>query len=186
MAMTAKMIKFCQEYCVDLNATQAAIRAGYSEETAASIGSENLRKPDIERYIKQLQADAVSAAKITRERIATEFGKMAFADIRQAYDKDGNLKHIKKIDPNTAAAINSLETDELFEWQDGVKKTVGITRKLKLSSKQAALDSLAKMGGFFAPEKTEITGKNGEPLYKDKSPDELAGMLSEVLKKIDD
>lgn len=51
--MTAKQRRFCDEYLIDLNATQAAIRAGYSKKTAYSIGNENLNKPEIDRYIKK-------------------------------------------------------------------------------------------------------------------------------------
>lgn len=55
--MTAKMQRFCDEYLIDLNATQAAIRAGYSEKTAYSIGQENLKKPEIKKYIEQRMAE---------------------------------------------------------------------------------------------------------------------------------
>ena len=48
--LTAKQERFCEEYLIDLNATQAAIRAGYSVESAGSIGSENLTKPEIRAY----------------------------------------------------------------------------------------------------------------------------------------
>jgi phage terminase small subunit len=59
--MTAKMQRFCDEYLIDLNATQAAIRAGYSEKTAYSIGQENLNKPEIKKYIAQRMAEKDSA-----------------------------------------------------------------------------------------------------------------------------
>lgn len=55
--MTAKQKRFCDEYLIDLNATQAAIRAGYSESTAGVIGAENLKKPKIEVYIKKRMAE---------------------------------------------------------------------------------------------------------------------------------
>ena len=58
--MTAKQQRFCDEYLIDLNATQAAIRAGYSEKTAAAIGAENLTKPYIEEYIKIRMAEKES------------------------------------------------------------------------------------------------------------------------------
>lgn len=51
--MTAKQQRFCDEYLIDLNATQAAIRAGYSEKTAGAIGNENLKKPKIKEYIDE-------------------------------------------------------------------------------------------------------------------------------------
>ena len=55
--MTAKQQRFCDEYLIDLNATQAAIRAGYSEKTAAVIATENLRKPNIRDYIEKRMSE---------------------------------------------------------------------------------------------------------------------------------
>ena len=54
--LTAKQQRFCDEYLIDLNATQAAIRAGYSEKNARNIASENLAKPNISEYIKNRMA----------------------------------------------------------------------------------------------------------------------------------
>ena len=51
--MTEKQKRFCDEYLIDLNATQAAIRAGYSDKTARAIGNENLMKPNIKNYIAE-------------------------------------------------------------------------------------------------------------------------------------
>ena len=59
--MTAKQMRFCDEYLIDLNATQAAIRAGYSKKTAYSIGEENLNKPEIKKYIEDRMAEKESA-----------------------------------------------------------------------------------------------------------------------------
>lgn len=59
--MTAKQKLFCDEYLIDLNATQAAIRAGYSSKTAKSIGQENLTKPDLKSYIEKRMAEKESA-----------------------------------------------------------------------------------------------------------------------------
>lgn len=58
--MTAKQMRFCDEYLIDLNATQAAIRAGYSKKTAYSIGVENLTKPEIKKYIEKRMAEKES------------------------------------------------------------------------------------------------------------------------------
>lgn len=59
--LTAKQHRFCDEYLIDLNATQAAIRAGYSERTAKSIGNENLTKPDLKAYIEKRMAEKEAA-----------------------------------------------------------------------------------------------------------------------------
>lgn len=57
MALTAKQKRFCDEYLIDLNATQAAIRAGYSKKTARVIGQENLTKPAVKEYIEKRMAE---------------------------------------------------------------------------------------------------------------------------------
>lgn len=62
--LTAKQDRFCQEYLIDLNATQSAIRAGYSEKTAGSIGGENLKKPEIQERIAELKAERCAETKI--------------------------------------------------------------------------------------------------------------------------
>lgn len=58
--MTEKQKRFCDEYLTDLNATQAAVRAGYSKKTAYSIGEENLRKPELKEYIEKRMAEKES------------------------------------------------------------------------------------------------------------------------------
>lgn len=61
MALTAKQQRFCDEYLIDLNATQAAIRAGYSKKTAYSIGEQNLKKLELKKYIEDRMAEKESA-----------------------------------------------------------------------------------------------------------------------------
>lgn len=65
MALTDKQKRFCDEYVIDFNATQAAIRAGYSKKTAGQTGSENLKKPEIEKYIRE-RVEAAEADSVAR------------------------------------------------------------------------------------------------------------------------
>ena len=67
--LTAKQQRFCDEYLVDLNATQAAIRAGYSKRTAYSIGVENLKKPEIKKYIDERMAEKESKLIATQDEV---------------------------------------------------------------------------------------------------------------------
>ena len=69
--LTAKQDRFVAEYLIDLNATQAAIRAGYSEKTAYSIGQENLKKPDIASAISAAQAKRAERTEITQDYVLT-------------------------------------------------------------------------------------------------------------------
>ena len=79
--MTDKQRRFCEEYLVDLNATQAAIRAGYSGKTARSVGNENLTKPDIQKYLSELQLEAQTRTETKRDDIIDELKSIGFADI---------------------------------------------------------------------------------------------------------
>ena len=79
--LTAKQGKFCYEYCWDFNATQAAIRAGYSQKTAKVIGCENLTKPYIQSQIKKLQVNLSETAGISRLMVLREHQKLAFSSI---------------------------------------------------------------------------------------------------------
>lgn len=67
MALTEKMIRFCNEYLIDLNATQAAIRAGYSEDSAGSIGNENLQKPEIQAYLEVRRKEIQSRLELNQD-----------------------------------------------------------------------------------------------------------------------
>ena len=70
--LTGKQKRFCEEYVLDWNATRAAKAAGYSEETAYSIGSENLRKPELKAYIEEIQQDLQKLAGISKLSVLQE------------------------------------------------------------------------------------------------------------------
>lgn len=65
MKMTPKQEAFCREYVIDFNATQAAIRSGYSEKTAGAVGFENLKKPEIQKKVEELKAAATQKAEVS-------------------------------------------------------------------------------------------------------------------------
>lgn len=79
--LTVKQERFCTEYIIDLNATQAAIRAGYSVKTANRIASENLSKPDIQRKIQELQQERAERTEITQDKVLKELAGIGFAPI---------------------------------------------------------------------------------------------------------
>ena len=81
MSMTAKQQTFVQEYLVDLNATQAAIRAGYSPKTAHVIGPENLGKPIIAEAVVAAMEERAERTGITQDQVVTEIARMAFYEI---------------------------------------------------------------------------------------------------------
>jgi phage terminase small subunit len=102
--LTPKQAAFVREYLIDLNATQAAIRAGYSAKTAEKIGSENIRKPDIARAI-QLAMDARSLkVELTAADVLRDINAVKADAMRKTYDKDGN-----EVMANHTAALKALE-----------------------------------------------------------------------------
>ena len=76
-SLTAKQARFVEEYLIDLNATQAAIRAGYSEKTAHSIGAENLIKPEIQNAISEARARISERTELTVDMVVTGLLKEA-------------------------------------------------------------------------------------------------------------
>lgn len=93
--MTLKQKRFVQEYMVDLNATQAAIRAGYSKKTAGSIGQENLKKPAIRSELQVLIQKMGEKAEITQEMVVSELRKIAFAEASDINTSE--LKYTNKL-----------------------------------------------------------------------------------------
>lgn len=135
------------EYLVDLNATQAAIRAGYSPKTAGSQAFDLLKKPEIAAAIEAARLKHASNAGLSIERVLLEAQRLAFFDIRKLVDKDGNPLPINELDDDTAAAIQGLElASERSRDEDGMETTV---RKYKAADKNAALERLFKHLGLF-------------------------------------
>lgn len=79
--LTEKQKRFCEEYLIDLNATQAAIRAGYKEKNARSSACENLTKPDIQLYLQELMQKRSERTGITADTVIQELEKIALSDV---------------------------------------------------------------------------------------------------------
>lgn len=150
--LTGKQKLFCEEYIIDLNATQAAIRAGYSENTSSEIGYENLNKPQIQEYLQRLMAKRAERTQITQDRVLQEYARLAFMDVRKLYNEDGHLKKVQDLDDDTAAAIGSIDVN-IAKDEDGNYEAI---KKYKMVDKKGALDSIGKHLGMFV-EKHEFT-----------------------------
>jgi phage terminase small subunit len=107
--MTPKQTRFVSEYLIDLNATKAAIRAGYSKKTAKSIGQENLTKPDIFARISACQEILLAKNAITADNVLQELARLAFFDVRDLFAPDGSLIPVHKLSRDAAAAIAGFE-----------------------------------------------------------------------------
>lgn len=144
---TPKQAAFITEYLVDRNATQAAIRAGYSAKTAASIGEENLRKPEIRAAVDaRLSALAVRVG-LTAEDVLRERMRLAFFDVRKLLDAEGNPRPLQELDDDTAAAVAGLEVVQIV-GSDETPGVLSLVKKYKLAGKDASLAALEKYLGL--------------------------------------
>lgn len=155
--MTPKQQRFCEEYLIDLNATQAAIRAGYSARTANRTGHKLLSKTDIAAKITELQAGRSEATEIDAKWVLLRLAKIADFDIRKLFDTQGRIVPIDQLDDDTAFALAGLDVDENF-YEDGTRV---VSKKFKTVDKKAALELIAKHLGMFVDrlETTDTTPK---------------------------
>lgn len=147
--LTPKQRRFVDEYLIDLNATQAAIRAGYSPKTANEQGARLLANVSIAKAIQEARDKQQERTEITQDRVLLEYARIAFFDPRKLFRSDGSPKPVEELDTDTAAALAGLEVREEFEGAGENRTFVGYTKKYKLANKLGALDSLAKHLGML-------------------------------------
>lgn len=163
MALTPKQKRFCEEYLIDLNATQAAIRAGYSPKTAEQTASRLLRNVKVQEYIAKRQKELSRSTEVTQERVIRELALIAFsntADYAHVVEKKmkaevgGMLVDILDEDgkPATYRTVEPVLTEELTEEQ---KRALAVIKKgrdgleVKPCDKVRALELLGKHLGMF-------------------------------------
>jgi len=135
---------FAREYIVDLNATKAAERAGYSAKSAYSQGHRLLKDGEVKAEIQRLMNQRGERLDISADRVLQELAKLAFFDPRSLFNADGSPKNIHELDGNSAAAVAALEVHELFDGAGDEKHAYGLVRKVKLTDKVRSLEQLAK------------------------------------------
>jgi phage terminase small subunit len=182
--LTPKQQRFVEEYLVDLNATQAAIRAGYSQDTAHAIGWENLRKPEISEAIVAAQKARSERTQIDAAWILKRLAIEATADLADLYDDKGVLRPIGEWPMIwRQGLVAGLETQQLTVGDGEDKKPFATVHKVKLSDRIRRLELLGKhiAVGAFA-ERHEHTGKDGGPIETaDVTDNELARRIAFVL-----
>ena len=141
--LTDKQKRFVEEYLVDLNATQAAIRAGYSVSTATAIASELLQKEHIAEAISKAKAERSRRTGISQDRVVEELAKIAFLKITDVVNP-GDATVLDTASDDDKAAIESIRVKEI-PTQAGV----GIEREVRTASKLKALELLGKHLGMW-------------------------------------
>ena len=189
--LTAKQERFCQEYMIDLNATQAALRSGYSAKTAGSVGAENLKKPEIQKRISELQLEIQERTEITQDRVLAEYAKIAFANTTDVIEWGDTTVANAEIDglsvqvPYHGLKIKS-SADLPLNIQAAVKKVKqgkdGL--EVEMHDKKGALDSIARHLGMFK-DRMDLSSEDGTMSPKVAiTKAEFTSIAKELLKEI--
>lgn len=151
--LTAKQERFCREYLLDFNATQAYIRAGYAPKSADTCAARLLGNARVQRYLSKLKADAVKRAEVSLDAVIAQVARLAFSDIRSLYGEAGNcsLRTVPELDDEIAAAVQSvkLSTRRSGETDIDGRPVYEPVVEYKLADKRAALDMLGKYLGLW-------------------------------------
>ena len=153
--LTPKQQRFVEEYLIDLNATQAAIRAGYSEKTAKSIGQENLTKPDIQKAIEEAQSKRAEQTQIDAAYVLRRLVEIDQMDVLDIMDDQMKIRPVNEWPKVWRQYVVNLENLELSDGE-------GCFKKIKWPDKVKNLELLGKhvsVGAF--KDKIEHTGPNG-------------------------
>lgn len=137
--LTAKQQRFVDEYLVDLNATQAAIRSGYSAHTAGKIGPQLLGKTGVRAAIRARQGELREKVGLRQERVLAALAAIAFADMGDYVEFDEAGERLRPMATLTRA--QRLAIADARQFSKGFK--------LRLHSKLEALDMLARHLGLY-------------------------------------
>ena len=179
MKLTAKQIRFVDEYLVDFNGTQAAIRAGYSEKTAAATAARLLRNVNIQAEISRRQKDLQRRTEVTQERVVMELARVAFADATDFVQVETRIINRGEVKVPIELAVHK-ETAELSADQRAAIASIkqganGV--EIKLHDKIKALELLGRHIGMFN-DKLDIKATISENPF--------AGLSTEVLRNVID
>lgn len=168
--LTPKQAAFVREYLVDLSATAAAKRAGYSERTARSIGQRLLTNVDIQAALRDALTKRSKRTEITADRVLQELARIGFADIRDLFQWDEERAVYvpsRALTDEQAAAVSEVQAETTHTTlPDGVKDTT-IKLKLKTYDKLSALEKIAKHLGMFVERHEHSGGIDVRVVYDD-------------------
>lgn len=151
MSLTPKQAAFAREYLVDLNATQAAIRAGYKPASAASVGFENLRKPKIAAEIEVAMQRRADRTEVTAERVLNELAKIAFANLADYFRLTPDMDPYIDLASATRDQLAALTEITVEDYTEGRAEDAREVKrvKIKLADKKAALELLGRHLGLW-------------------------------------
>lgn len=165
--LTDKQELFAREYLKDLNATQAAIRAGYSEKTAKEAGYENLTKPHVLELVAELKAQRVEQTGIDAAYVLRRLVEIDQMDVIDIMTDDMSIKPVSEWPASWRRYLSGFDLADMFEGRGEDREMIGILKKIKWPDKVKNLELLGKhvtVQAFKDNVKNELVGPNGLPL----------------------
>lgn len=182
MALTPKQRRFVEEYLLDLNATQAAIRAGYSKRTAASQGERLLRNVEVAKALQKAQAARNKRTQVDADYVLSRLVEIDQMDVLDIMEDDMSLKPVSQWPLTWRQFISGFDLAEMFEGRGDGREMVGMLKKIKWPDKVRNLELLGKHVDIQAfRERYEHTGKDGGPIQVtavDLTDDQLAAIAA--------
>lgn len=143
--LTAREALFIEEYLKDLNATQAAIRAGYSKATARQIGYENLTKPYIRAAIEAAKRDQLERVQMDADALLFGLVQDYHANIADLFDENGDFRPVEEWPlAFQRGLVQGVEIEALFEGHGEDRTQIGLTKKIKLADRTRIKELLGK------------------------------------------
>lgn len=165
--LTSKQEMFCKEYLVDLNATQAAIRAGYSENTATEIGCENLTKPNISNRIRILFGERSDRVELNSDYVLTRLKEIDELDILDIVKEDlSGFKLLSEWPKSWRVSISAVDMKRMITTIDDETSLETIIEKIKMPDKVKNIELLGRHVDIKAWDKdaVQVTNNNIMPV----------------------
>ncbi|EPM9931010.1 MULTISPECIES: terminase small subunit [Pseudomonas] len=147
MALTKKQRLFVDEYLIDLNATQAAIRAGYSTRRAAEIGYQLLQRPEVAQAIQAAMAERSKRTEVEADYVIRRLREIDEMDVLDILEDDGSFRSIRDWPRAWRQFLSGIEIAELFEGRGDDRRIAGVLRKVKWPDKLRNLELLSRHVG---------------------------------------
>ncbi|HBO7423985.1 terminase small subunit [Pseudomonas paraeruginosa] len=147
MALTKKQRLFVDEYLLDLNATQAAIRAGYSTRRAAEIGYQLLQRPEVAQAIQAAMAERSKRTEVEADYVIRRLREIDEMDVLDILEDDGSFRSIRDWPKAWRQFLSGIEIAELFEGRGDDRRIAGVLRKVKWPDKLRNLELLSRHVG---------------------------------------
>jgi phage terminase small subunit len=175
--LTAKQTLFVEEYLIDLNGKQAAVRAGYSAKSAEVQASRLLRNTAVQAALGEAMQARSQRTKVTADRVVAELAKLAFADMRDYWPRPGETIDLHRLDEDRTAAVEEISISETVDPAGVLHRRT----RLKLHDKKGALDSLARHLGMFVDR--HVAEESFEHRVKNMTSEERLALIDEIMER---